>query len=165
MEQGPAAKGSAQHIDSLKKSADAVVPQVTFSKSIGFDVGSKLQELILKSPFDEPQKEALMQRAQEKNDMQTGFHANKKKAHMFVHNQMTNLDWTVILDKTAYPNRRLMKMAQVFNRIRLINGGEKTLAHGVGIGTILDAPVERELFLEHLVKFKEFVTNGMVVQW
>ena len=78
MGQGPAAKGSAQHIALLKKSAEAVALQVTFSKLIGFDVGSTLQELILKSPFDEPQKEALMQRVHEKVDMPTGLDGKSK---------------------------------------------------------------------------------------
>ena len=57
-----------------------------------------------------------------------------------------------------------MQMAHAFGRIRLINADEKTLAHGVGIGTITDAPVERGLFLEHRVRFKEFATVASAVQ-
>ena len=159
MEQGPAAKGSAQHIDSLNKSADAVATQVTSSKPIDLDVGSKLHELILKSPFDEDQQAALVSRVHEKVDMQSSA-SKLKQVNMSVHNQMVAEDWVIVLDKTASTNRRLMQTAQAFNRIRLINADEKTLAHGVGIGTITDAPVERELFLGHLVRFKEFVTNA-----
>ena len=67
VEKGPAAKGSAQHTELLKKSADAVATQVTSSRSIDLDVGSKLHELILKSPFDELQKEALMSSVHDKS--------------------------------------------------------------------------------------------------
>ena len=71
MEQGPAAKGSAKHTELLKKLADAVATYATSSKSIDLDVGKQLHELILKSPFDELQIEALMSWVHEKVDMQS----------------------------------------------------------------------------------------------
>ena len=77
---------------------------------------------------------------------------------------MTEQDWTIILDRTASPNRKLMQMAQAYSRLRLINADEKTLAHGVGIGMITDAPVERALFLEHLARFKEFAASASALQ-
>ena len=85
MEQGPAAKGSAQHTDLLAKSADAVATQVISSKSIDLEVGNTLHELILKSPFDEDQQAALMSRVHEKVDMQSSP-GKQKQVNLFVHN-------------------------------------------------------------------------------
>ena len=159
MGKGPAMPGTDKHKQLLTDTVRSISESLKTVRKINCSDGEVIQTLLLGSDLHADDKHKLMDEINHKVDIGGGCStiAGGKQNNLAIETMMLHTDWLEIVPTDVPYRKKLMQMANVFLRLRITHGNEKTYSYGVCIAGLTEAPLEVSVQLGRISLLKELV--------